>query len=174
MTRMRTVGLLGITAVLVGFLLVVWKIMHNHGFVWLINRQLWTPGVAIFLYAVLPVDFLVHSYNVQRILAGDLAPSVQISVHPINSGGILALHPLMKCDDEAIREGIKAMLAERALRAEEKEAERAAQNWTSFQLADRLLLEQLRGLCSEWSVYADAGKRQAALQRYREYAYQWY
>ena len=174
MTRMRTVGLLGITAVLVGFLLVVWKIMYNRGFVWLINRQLWTLGVAIFLYAVLPVDWLVHSYNVRRILAGDLAPSVQISVHPINSGGILALYPLMKCDDEAIREGIRAMLAERALRAEEKEVEHAAQNWTSFQLADRLLLNQLRRLNSDWSLYVDASKRQAALQRYREYAYQWY
>jgi hypothetical protein len=118
MTRMRTIGLLGITAVIVGFVLVVWKIVRGRGFVWLINRQLWTPAAAIFLYAVLPVDFLVHTYNVRRILKGDLAPSVQISVHPIDSGGILALYPLMKSNDEAIREGIKAMLAERALRAE--------------------------------------------------------
>ena len=84
------------------------------------------------------------------------------------------MYPLMKCDDEAIREGIRAMLAERALRAEEKEVEHAAQNWTSFQLADRLLLNQLRRLNSDWSLYVDASKRQAALQRYREYAYQWY
>jgi Arc/MetJ-type ribon-helix-helix transcriptional regulator len=174
MTRMRTIGLLGITAVIVGFVLVVWKIVRGRGFVWLINRQLWTPAAAIFLYAVLPVDFLVHTYNVRRILKGDLAPSVQISVHPIDSGGILALYPLMKSDDEAIREGIKAMLAERALRAEYIERERALQNWTSFQLADRLLLKQLRELTADWSVYADANKRQAALQRYREYAYQWY
>ncbi|MGE5191216.1 MAG: DUF4153 domain-containing protein [Deltaproteobacteria bacterium] len=174
MTRMRTVGLLGISAVVVGFVLVVWKIVRGRGFVWLINRQLWTLGAAIFLYAVLPVDLLVHTYNVRRILAGDLAPSVQISVHPIHSGGILALHPLVKCENEAIREGIKAMLAERALRAEEIELRRATENWTSFQLADRLLLDQLRGLNSDWSRYADAGKRQAALQRYRDYAYQWY
>ena len=99
---------------------------------------------------------------------------MQISVHPIDSGGMLALQPLMNCADEAIREGIKAMLAERALQAEDRERERALENWTSFQLADRLLFDQLRGLASDWSVYADADKRQAALQRYRDYAYQWY
>jgi hypothetical protein len=174
MTRMRTVGLLGITAVVVGFVLVVWKIVHGRGFIWLINRQLWTLAAAIYVYAVLPVDFLVHTYNVRRILRGDLAPSVQISVHPIDSGGILALHPLTKCDDEAIREGIKAMLAERALQGEDTERERALQNWTSFQLSDRLLLKQLRELTADWSAYADANKRRAALQRYRDYAYQWY
>jgi hypothetical protein len=174
MTRMRTVGLLGISAVVVGFVLVVWKIAHGRSFVWLINRQLWTLATAIFLYAVLPVDLLVHTYNVRRILAGDLAPSVQISVHPIDSGGILALHPLFRCEDEAIREGIRALLAERALRAEAVELRRAAENWTSFQLADRLLLEQLRGLATEWSAYKDFSKREAALQQYRAYAYQWY
>jgi hypothetical protein len=174
MTRMRTVGLLGITAVLVGFALVVWKILRDRGFVWLINRQLWTLAGAIFLYAVLPVDLLVHSYNVRRILAGDLAPAVQIGVHPIDSGGILALPSLMNCDDETIREGIKAMLADRALRAEGKEQEHATRNWTSFQVADRLLLDQLRGLKAEWERYADQDKRRATLQRFRDYTYQWY
>src|SRR5262245_56695406 len=174
MTRMRTVGLLGISAVVVGFILVVWKIAQGRSFVWLINRQLWTLATAIFLYAVLPVDLLVHTYNVRRILAGDLAPSVQISVHPINSGGILTLHPLIQCEDETIREGIRALLAERALQAEAVELRRAGENWTSFQLANRLLLEQLRGLAAEWSAYRDSGKREAALQRYHDYAYQWY
>src|SRR5262249_42461553 len=146
MTRMRVVGLLGISAVVVGFVLVVWKIAHDRSFIWLINRQLWTLATAVFLYAVLPVDWLVHTYNVRRILAGDLAPSVQISVHPIDSGGILALHSLTKCEDAAIREGIKALLAERAARAEAVEVQRSTENWTSFQLADRMLLDQLRGL----------------------------
>ncbi len=174
MTRMRTVGLLGITAVIVGFVLVIWNITHGRSFFWLINRQLWTLGMAIFLYAVIPVDLLVHQYNVRRILAGDLAPSVQISVHPIDSGGILALHPLMKCGDEAIREGIKAMLAERAIRVEEIELKRLNENWTSFQLADRLLAAQLEKRTADWAVYLDAAKREAALRRYRDYAYRWY
>ena len=108
------------------------------------------------------------------LMLGNLAPSVQISVHPIDSGGILALPPLLKCDDEAIREGIKAMLAERAFQVEAIEQRRATENWTSFQLADRLLLDRLRGLAAEWSPYSDSVQREAALRRYRDYAYQWY
>lgn len=38
MTRMRIVGLFGITAVLVGFVVVLVKIAKNHSFVWLIRR----------------------------------------------------------------------------------------------------------------------------------------
>ena len=65
------------------------------------------------------------------------------------------------------------MLVERALRAEEIERERAVQNWTSFQLADRLLLKQLRRLRADWAEYADVTEREAALQRFRDSAYQW-
>jgi hypothetical protein len=174
MTRMRTVGFLGITAVVIGFCLVIWKITHGRGFVWLINRQLWTLAAAIYLYAVLPVDALVHRYNVGRILAGDLAPSVQISVHPIDSGGILQLHPLLNCENEPIREGVRALLAERALRAEETERQRALENWTSFQLADRLLFNQLQQLKPDWTAYADPAARAAAWEQFRTFAYQWY
>jgi hypothetical protein len=174
MTRMRTVGLLGMTAVVVGFGLVVYKIANGRGFLWLVNRQLWTLALAVYLYAVLPVDVLVHSYNVRRILAGELAPSVQISVHPIDSGGILVLHPLVNCADQDIREGVKAMLAERAGLAEQTELKRASKNWTSFQLADRQLLRQLRAVENDWKEYADATKRNAAWQRFKDYAYQWY
>ena len=42
MTRMRIVGIFGISAVLVGFLLVLWKIAHHRGFLWLLRRHLWT------------------------------------------------------------------------------------------------------------------------------------
>jgi hypothetical protein len=66
------------------------------------------------------------------------------------------------------------MLAERAQQAEAIERRRANENWTSFQLADQLLLDRLRGLAAEWTAYSDAGKREAALRRFRDYAYQWY
>src|SRR5262249_29859676 len=166
MTRMRTVGLLGMTAGVVGFVLVGYKILKRGDFVWLGKRQLWTLAAATYVYAVLPVDMLVHSYNVRRVLVGDLAPSVQISVHPINSGGILVLHPLLNCDDQNIREGIKAMLAERAALAEQTALKRSTQNWTSFQLADRLLLNQLRSTEANWKEYTDPTKRDAAWQRF--------
>ncbi len=174
MTRMRVVGLLGITAVLVGFVLVVWKIVHGRSFVWLVNRQLWTLAAAFYLYAVLPVDMLVHKYNVRRIVAGDPAPAVQISVHPIDSGGALVLYPLVNVADENIRDGVRALLAERALQVDALERERAPTNWTSFQLADRLLNERLKRVQSDWAEFIDPSKRAAALERFRAYAYQWY
>lgn len=66
MTRMRTVGLFGITTVVAGLALVVWKVARGRDFAWLIHRQLWALGIAIFLFALTPVDYLVHSYNVRR------------------------------------------------------------------------------------------------------------
>jgi Arc/MetJ-type ribon-helix-helix transcriptional regulator len=148
--------------------------MYGRSFAWLINRQLWTLAVAIYVYAVIPVDALVHNYNVKRVLAGDLAPSVQITVHPIDSGGILVLRPLVNCSDETIREGIRALLAERAIKGDETDRLRAAQNWTSFQLADRMLLEKLNANQSDWAQYRDTAARAAAIERFRSYAYQWY
>jgi len=174
MTRMRTIGLFGISAVLIGFCLVLWKILYNRGFAWLIERQLWTLAIVVYLFALTPVDALVHSYNVRRVLSGDLAPSVQISVHPINSEGILVLSPLLNCQDAIIREGIRAMLAERAIQAERLAGERARLGWSSYQLADNLLLERLRAGREDWKEYVDASKRAAAIERFDKYAYQWY
>ena len=82
MTRMRIVGLLGITAVVAGFVLVLVKIAKSRSFLWLIRRDLWALGFFVYLYVVLPVDLVVMRYNVRRIMEGDPAPSVQISVHP--------------------------------------------------------------------------------------------
>ncbi|MGE0377230.1 MAG: DUF4153 domain-containing protein, partial [Planctomycetaceae bacterium] len=120
MTRMRVVGLLGITCVAVGFALVVWKIIQQKRFVWLLRRQLWTVAAAVYLYAILPVDMLVHTYNVRRILSGDPAPSVQISVHPITPDGFLVLPPLLESDNAIIREGVRALLAEQLDKSRER------------------------------------------------------
>lgn len=174
MTRMRSVGLFGISAVVVGFCLVLWKIVYDRDFAWLIRRQLWTLAIAVYLFALTPVDALVHSYNVRQILAGDLAPSVQISVHPINSEGLLVLHPLADCEDPIIREGILALLAQRAVEAELVAQERAESGWTTYQIADDLLLDRLRARRQDWEEYLDDSKRAAALARFHEYAYQWY
>ena len=158
MTRMRTVGLFGISAVVVGFILVVWKIAHRRDFVWLLQRHLWTVAIAAYLFALTPVDALVHTYNVRRILAGDSAPSVQISVHPISSEGVLVLHPLVGSRDPVVREGIRALLAERALQAEATSRRQTQQGWTAIQLADRLLLDQLRSVRSDWQEYTDPSR----------------
>jgi hypothetical protein len=174
MTRMRVIGLFGISAVVVGFLLVLRKIARNHDFIWLVRRHLWTVTIAIYLLAITPVDMFVVGYNVRRILAGDPAPSVQISVHPISSEGVTLLLPLLDCDDGLIREGVRAMLAERAARAEKEAADRLELGWTTYQISDARLRARLRAARDRWAAYEDRGERAATLQRFHEYAYQWY
>lgn len=174
MTRMRTIGLFGISTVVVGFLLVVWKVARNRDFEWLIQRQLWALALAVFLYSLTPVDWLAHTYNVRQILAGDLAPAVQISVHPISAEGYLALQPLVNCPDEPIREGVKAMLAQQEIVAEKRSAERRRLGWTTWQLGDLLLLEKLRGNRHDWQEYRADQPRQQAIEAFKKYAYQWY
>ncbi len=174
MTRMRMVGLFGISAVVAGFLLVLWKIARHHNFLWLMRRQLWTLAAACYLFALTPVDLVAHSYNVRRILAGDPAPSVQISVHPIRSEGLLVLTPLLECDDPLIREGVRAMLAARYEQLRASAARDAAQGWTRWQIADRLALEQLHRVRHTWRRYTSSQERATALETFHEYAYQWY
>lgn len=175
MTWMRTVGLFGTTTVVVGFVVVLWKINHNRSFTWLVRRQLLTLAMAIFLFALTPVDAIAHNYNVNRVLAGDLAPSVQISRHPINSEGFLYLQPLLQCEDPIIREGIRAMLAQRHEQVRELIDKRQDQGWTSYQLADSLVAKRLQENQTKWSAYMDdTTSRDEAIQRFRDYAYQWW
>jgi hypothetical protein len=174
MTRMRVVGLLGMTAVVAGFVLVIWKITHGRNFAWLVRRHVWTVAVAVYLYALLPVDTLVHAYNVRRILAGDPAPAVQLSVHPLDAGGVLVLQPLVHTDDPLIREGIRALLAQKAEQAETLAQQRTRLGWTSFQLADHLLLRKLSDNRADWQGYTDHALRKEALERFHQYVYQWY
>jgi hypothetical protein len=174
MTRMRTIGLFGISTVVVGFALVLWKIIGHRDFLWLIHRQLWALAFAIYLFALTPVDALVHQYNVRRILAGDLAPAVQISVHRINSEGLLVLSPLINCHDPIIRDGVRAMLADRESELEQRLKEQKAFGWTGYQLADRLLIAQMRRQQGAWADLADESQRRTVLEQFHRYAYQWY
>jgi hypothetical protein len=174
MSRMRIVGLYGMSAVAVGFLLVVWKIVHNRDFLWLVRGHLWTLAIAVYLLALTPMDTIVVGYNVRRILAGDPAPSVQISVHPINSEGALLLAPLLECDDEIIREGVRALLAEQYLEIESRATDSAALGWTAYQFADQAALKGLRKESHRWRQYLGDDHRRSALDRFHEYAYQWY
>ncbi len=174
MTQMRVIGLLGVASVVGGFALVVWKIAHHRNFVWLIRRQLWTVSFAAYLYAVLPVDAFVNRYNVNRILAGDPAPSVQISEHPTSSEGLLCLSPLLECSDETIRNGLRAMLEQKLEETEARVANQKQLGWTAMQCADDRLLDQLRHLSTARAPSTVPGARDAALERFRKYAYQWY
>ena len=175
MTRMRMVGIFGMTCVVAGFLLVICKIRRRHSFLWLMRRQLWALAITVFLFALTPVDAIVHNYNVRRIMAGDPAPSVQISVHPINPEGVSQLLPLLNCKDKIIRDGVKAMLAARLEKAEMLAFQHEKQGWTTFQIANRDMLHELQSASYYWAEYQDdPQKRDEAIRHFNKYAYQWY
>ena len=81
---------------------------------------------------------------------------------------------LLGSNDEIIREGVRAMLAQWHEDAEQRAVERQQKGWTSFQIADHIVLQKLRAASGNWSEYTNREKREAALKRFHEYAYQWY
>tara|TARA_B100000029_G_scaffold168023_1_gene164218 strand:- start:173 stop:1801 length:1629 start_codon:yes stop_codon:yes gene_type:complete len=174
LTRMRIVGLFGISTVVVGFAMVIWKIVRGHGFAWLIQRQLSSLAAASFLFAVLPVDVIWVRFNVERIRSGHLAPAVQLSVHPIGAGGVSQLSALLDCDDETIREGVKSLLVEHHDQLSEKSKVNQGLGWTTWQLAERMAYVSLENARPAWGRYADPKLRKLARQRFDEYTYQWY
>lgn len=179
MTRMRVVGLDGISTVIAGFLLVVWKIRYQKSFLWLIHRQLWALSLAVYILTITPVDFLIHSYNTRQILSGNLAPSVQITEHPVNLGGWLALVPLLDCENKIIREGIEARLVaierdQGFLKPDEMSPWGShAPHWTLYQHSRTQLLNALHKYRERMQAI-DRQDETDAWIRFREYAYQWY
>jgi hypothetical protein len=172
MTRMRVIGLLGVTAVVAGVVLVVLKIVKDKPFLWLIERQFWALTLAIISYASLPLDWLVHNYNANCVLRGDLAPSVQMIAHPTRAEGILQILRLVDCEDEEIREGVRAMGAEWLAKLVEPSS--PATDWSDFQLSHHRLLTKLQPLETKLAPYSDPSIRQRRLQQFYDYAYQWY
>jgi hypothetical protein len=174
MTRMRVVGILGISAVVAGLLLVLWKIHRRYSFFWLVQRDLWVLALAMYAYCVLPVDWLTSRYNVRRILAGDPAPSVQISVHPLSAEGLLQLAPLLDSDNALIREGVRSMLALELRRLDVRFRAANSPHWSHWQLAERQLFGELQRIRSELAVDNDPQANQSARDAFDQYAYQWY
>ena len=175
MTRMRTVGLLGITAVVVGLLLMLRRLACGHGFIWLVQRYAWTMALAILAYLLLPVDMLVHNYNVRRVISGDLPPVVQIVAHPIDSSGALVLPMLLDSSNPIVRDGTRAMLAERQLAIQRDVQKQRRSGWTAFQLSDIFLSQHLNRHQKHWSLLLDEPERRKVLiDRFHKFAMQWY
>lgn len=172
MTRMRVIGLLGVTAVVAGVVLVVLKIVKDKPFLWLIERQFWALTLAIITYAALPLDWLVHNYNANCVLRGDLAPSVQMIAHPTRAEGVLQILRLIDCEDAEIREGVRAIGAKWL--AELVKPSSPETDWSDYQMSHNWLLTKLQPLESKLAPYSDPAIRQRRLQQFYDYAYQWY
>jgi hypothetical protein len=180
LTWMRMVGFFGTSTVVIGFLLAVYKIAKHCDFVWLIRADLWALAGTVIAFALTPVDLIVLRLNTQRFLAGDSAPSVQISVQSLDTEGIRELLPLMDCRDEIVRDGVLALFAQRWSTLKDTAANRPItltpwDQFTTLQISKRLLMQELASRREKWEPFAiDSQKQQAAWQRFTDYAYQWY
>jgi hypothetical protein len=165
MTRMRTVGLLGVTAVVGGFALMRFKILWQ--------RQLWILGLAMFAYVALPVDLLCHRYNVARIVAGDHAPTVQLAIHPIDNEALPVLLPLLDCDQQEIQQGVEAILLSRLAQLRQD----ASSDWSASQYSNTATVDALTKRLGADETNVPAGilaKREAHEYRFRTFAMEWF
>jgi len=174
MTRMRTIGFFGITLVVTGLILVIWKISRRRSFAWLIQVQSLALIVAAICYSLFPVDYVVHRYNASAVAMGYLQPSVMIAVKPINDEGMFPLFDLLDTSDPIIREGVRAQMAERQLAIESYSWDRPW-HWHRTQYSKTRLYRKLQQFESNWTDYrTDADARTKAIERLKTYAMQWY
>jgi hypothetical protein len=115
---------------------------------------------------------LTTRYNVSQILAGNPAPSVLLSVHPIGAEGIPELLPLIESENDVIRQGAWALLKRGKNELMVSQADSVALGWKAHQLARTRALEILEERESEWDVFE--GSIDTAEQRFHNYARQWF
>ncbi len=172
MTFMRMIGFFGISSVVVGFSLVLWKIHARRSFEWLVQRQLLVLVFALYLLALTPVDWIVYRINTGRVLRGELPPIVQVTEQRLSPEAWLSIWPLVDCQQPLVRDGVRAHLAELlVVQSPGVEAAGWQQNQVSHRLLQRKLAEH-RELLLEFT--ADETTRRAAMKRLKEFAYQWY
>ncbi|MEM6690924.1 MAG: DUF4153 domain-containing protein, partial [Planctomycetota bacterium] len=170
LTRMRIVGFFGITAVVIGFALVVIKIQKEHSFRWLIRNQLVALAVVMIVHSATPSDTLSHAYNRWCVQNTDEAPSVMLAVKPLSDEGYLQLFPLLDHPDALIRRGVQARLLQRM---DELEREPVLMGF-NFQGSTQKLRQQFESLPNLKSVFPSITERQKALQAWKNHAMQWY
>jgi hypothetical protein len=170
LSRARVVGIYGVAAVAIGFLLAVRKALADRTLVWLIRRDLWALFCVTFAWALTPVDWIVTRYNVASILGGNPAASVQIGFHEIDAEGIPALLPLLDSTQADIREGVKALLARRQIELQRE----ATSGWRSRQLAADLALRSMKPREADWAEYRDQALRKEQEKKFSDFTRSWW
>jgi|GEM_PF-1942064 len=163
LTQMRILGYLGIAAVIAGFLLVVYKVYRDKGFVWLVHRQLWCPVIAGAAFVTLPVAWLANRYNVWEIERGNLKPAVQLVAHRFDTTGMLPIVRLINHPNEQVRESALALLA--TWQFEQRTL--ASQNKREDQANDYQPWESELGHRSPWNVERNRPAKRSSDRRLR-------
>jgi len=171
MTRMRVVAVLGIGSVVGGLVLAVVKIYRRRRFSWVIQRQLWVVLLACYLYAVLPIDTMIHSWNVRQILGGNPAPVVQITAHPVDDECLPVLLPLCNAEDPLLADGIRGLLRIHFEDLTERTDQSREDGWTAWQRHYSRSLTRLQDQRTDWDTLPTRVAAAVALQKLADHAY---
>lgn len=176
LTMMRMVGLFGITTVVTGMVLLIFKMKRRQSFSWLVAQDIKALFVAVFLFAVVPIDWIWVSYNVDRVNSGDLPASIQLVAHPIGDDGIRPLIELIHHENETIREGGKAILFLRLDQLAFTNSRRRELGWTAIQLGSEAIQADIQSLLESGSLDSieSTAIAETAKQKFYDYAFQWY
>lgn len=181
LSRLRIIGILGTIAVVLGLVMVVRMILLSKGMRWLVYRYTWSVLAVIFIGFVFPFSWYVSHHNVARVMEGDLAPSIFLFPHSLDSPEhYLASLPLLDSEDEVIREGARALFADYWNRnvssqfSEVKSLSSHPYQWTAFQYSRNLLKRALEERKDEIQPYLDnASQKEETIKTFRKYTNRW-
>jgi hypothetical protein len=174
LSERRIAGLLGTTAVILGLIMVVRMILLSKGIRWLVYRYTWSVLAIILIGYVLPFGCVVSQHNVSRVMKGDILPAVFLFPTHASSAPehYLASLPLLESEDEIIREGAKAILAE--YYSSRKTGTAGYYQWTAFQWSRCILDKKLKSRMDELQPYLDDDKlRKQAIEKFRRHTRRW-
>lgn len=175
LSRLRFMGLLGVTAVLLGLLLVIRKISAAKSFRWLLAGFAWSVLAVVFFYLVAPIDSFIARHNVRRVMNNELLPSIFL-LHNDTTEDLLYSLPLLNCPDEIIREGSRAIISQRweKLQAKRENQPPGTYRWTTFQGAEEEIVRQLEDKLPLLEPFSrDRIKRKETIEQFRRYTNRW-
>jgi hypothetical protein len=166
-TPLRTVGVIGITLVVLGLLIVALKIKNKKSFFWMLRAQVSCVVVGLFIYYVVPTEYVEKKINTYMILRNETTQThpaaFQIYNQPLSPSGIPALIPLLNCEDKVVREGVAAIL--RRERTTLRRWVSTNNSWKHFQISRFCALEsietswdKIQSLCKKNQVNSKLSK----------------
>lgn len=172
LTRMRIVGAYGILLVVIGLLIVVFKMHRVKSFLWMTRRHLLAFSLGLLALVITPMDLAVFKYNTHLILHNNPRSAVQLIVQPITAEGIPALIPLLDCEDEAISKGVAGIL----LREQEKlqKLQDKEQRWVEKELSRSNALKAIKAVQDKLNGIIPDGNWQKAIDDLNAHTKKWY
>ncbi|MDO4569123.1 MAG: DUF4173 domain-containing protein [Planctomycetia bacterium] len=171
LTWLRVVGFFGTTAVVVGILWICVKIHKGYRLSWLLQRFAATVGVLVFLFCLLPIDYIVYSWNGWQIARGNLSCAYNIAAQEISLDGWLALFPLLDSEDENIRNGIGAHLlkVQSDMQSARLRSQHVPASWRRFELAKCLFQKRMKQYEAKIPHYTNIYERDEAIRKFEVY-----